>query len=607
MPDKLLLRLVNSWPVTRAPGVAVLTFLLVLAALVSAAMTPDLDELTRFRIGPAQVSSGPTDAGRTQTTRVRLPDHSGEEQALFVPQYGGAAAALDADEHDLQRLQAPGNWGTDRYRDMGLWRIPMTLPAGDKRTVVLVRTEDRLPAGLGEIYAGPLSILQPVHDRISIALKNSKGVFKAAVAISFIAAFGLIYFSSRPMRYVYIFLFLAAIPLVGIAKLQFDPVDRLRSLEGYYLSLHLGLLALALAEWFDRSATEKRRIVMGLACSWAVLAIGDFLVLQFGPSLRVAVLGIVCAALLSYWLTLASFSYRAGGAVQRIVFALFSLFLLALGSYVVLLFTDLAFELRVSMVQFARVLGSLALVGLVAVALQYEYRLFRDRREQVDALERIVSGANLDTDLAARSLRGEIESKALEEERSRLTRDLHDGLSGQLLSLLLKARSGSITPGEVERELEDSLADLRLISTAMDSAGRDLGQAFEAFRLRVETQAANAGMALVWNSPAAGFSGSLDQRQLLSLLRVIQEAVTNALRHSDARVIELSIGEQDGRLTVVVGDDGKGLPPNSTGHGTGLRNMIQRCEQLGGRLLFGPNTGGKGARFDIAIPLSSPG
>ena len=73
----------------------------------------------------------------------------------------------------------------------------------------------------------------------------------------------------------------------------------------------------------------------------------------------------------------------------------------------------------------------------------------------------------------------------------------------------------------------------------------------------------------------------LDQNVCVQLYRIAQEAVTNAIRHSDANVIELGIGPNEGRLELHVKDDGKGMPKDMVSAGLGLLTMRRRAELIG--------------------------
>ena len=88
----------------------------------------------------------------------------------------------------------------------------------------------------------------------------------------------------------------------------------------------------------------------------------------------------------------------------------------------------------------------------------------------------------------------------------------------------------------------------------------------------------------------------------MELLRVLQEAFVNARRHSEARNVELRLRAEDGVLTAVVADDGRGFDAASTREGVGLSAMRERVERLGGGIAVDSRPGG-GTAVTVRVPL----
>lgn len=188
-------------------------------------------------------------------------------------------------------------------------------------------------------------------------------------------------------------------------------------------------------------------------------------------------------------------------------------------------------------------------------------------------------------------------------ERQRIVRDMHDGIGGQLLGLMMQVRGGGASPVEVEQGLQASIADLRLIVDSMDSAEEGLAETMRSFEHRVRPQVEAAGIALDF---VAEVDESLDlgPRPTLQLLRILQEAVTNAMRHSGARRIAVagSAGAQ-GPIRITISDNGTGLP-NGYRRGRGLTSMETRARNLGGALTI--VTGSEGTCLTLEVPVTAP-
>jgi signal transduction histidine kinase len=170
------------------------------------------------------------------------------------------------------------------------------------------------------------------------------------------------------------------------------------------------------------------------------------------------------------------------------------------------------------------------------------------------------------------------------EERQRIVRDMHDGIGGQLLGLMLQVRSGDVEKKQVEEGLQSSIADLRLIVDSMDTADDGLADTLRSFEHRVRAQVEAAGMTLRVEHGLDDSKSGPGPRPTLQILRILQEAVTNAMRHSSGSEIAfISRYDDDGLIRIVIKDNGTGMPADIKG-GRGLASMRNRALAVGGTL-----------------------
>jgi two-component system sensor histidine kinase UhpB len=231
-------------------------------------------------------------------------------------------------------------------------------------------------------------------------------------------------------------------------------------------------------------------------------------------------------------------------------------------------------------------------------------RAVRRRIRQRADLGQTIRLQQAEIQAASAALEQEMRRSAILEERQRLARDMHDGIGGQLASLLARVRTRRISLDQMESELSGGLSELRLLVDSLDAVGESLAEALATFRSRARTQAEAAGMALVWDQAEDLGIATLDPRWILNLYRLLQETVTNAARHSGGDELSILIerlGERD--LSITVEDNGSGYDPETVTRGRGLTNMAIRADQLAARLTFGPGTGGRGARVCIALTV----
>jgi two-component system NarL family sensor kinase len=204
-----------------------------------------------------------------------------------------------------------------------------------------------------------------------------------------------------------------------------------------------------------------------------------------------------------------------------------------------------------------------------------------------------------------------------EQERARLSRDLHDGISQWLVSIKLQIEAGIIRlAGSAEQQqqarssfehtagqLNDVLGEVRRISHDLRPAILDdLGLAAALDHLAHEfTQ---SGAAPVHFS-AEGASAGLPDVVNTVLFRIAQEALTNSERHSGARRIDLTLAHSEGRVLLTVADDGRGFDPEGVAshpqRGIGLRNMMERMEAIGGQLTIASSAAGTSVQASVAI------
>ncbi|HJZ46607.1 MAG TPA: GAF domain-containing sensor histidine kinase, partial [Roseiflexaceae bacterium] len=197
---------------------------------------------------------------------------------------------------------------------------------------------------------------------------------------------------------------------------------------------------------------------------------------------------------------------------------------------------------------------------------------------------------------------------AREEERRRLRRDLHDGLGPQLASqTLLIDTVFRLLPEDMDGATEllqrlksqsqGAIADIRRLVYALRPPALDDLGLVEALREQA-MQYVQSGVQIAVTTP--GPLPALPAAVEVAVYRIVQEALTNVIRHAQASVckIEIAPGQE---LAVTIADDGCGLPSDRR-MGVGLSSMQERAAELGGRLAIEPREGG-GTQVRAWLPL----
>jgi signal transduction histidine kinase len=182
--------------------------------------------------------------------------------------------------------------------------------------------------------------------------------------------------------------------------------------------------------------------------------------------------------------------------------------------------------------------------------------------------------------------------QAIGEERERILTDMHDGLGAQLIATLGGVEHGDETSPQVAAALRACIDDLRLAIDSLQPSDGDLLPVLGTLRYRLENRLKQHGIALDWQVGEVPKLASLTPRQVLHVLRILQEAFTNVLEHAQATRIRVSTAVDAQRVKIDVSDDGRGFAVDEAerdaGAAHGLGRMRSRAKALGGELLVMP-------------------
>jgi signal transduction histidine kinase len=174
-------------------------------------------------------------------------------------------------------------------------------------------------------------------------------------------------------------------------------------------------------------------------------------------------------------------------------------------------------------------------------------------------------------------------AQAVGGERDRIMREIHDGIGSSLLTALASARHRNESP-ETIATLTRSLTDLRVGVDSLEPVGGDAVALLANLRHRMERELRSAGITFGWKVDVCPPLAWLDPVGALHILRILQEAIGNAVSHSEDDHIEVRCRphDHDARAGVLIeiADRGKGFLPASPSRGKGLVNMAARAEAL---------------------------
>ncbi len=197
--------------------------------------------------------------------------------------------------------------------------------------------------------------------------------------------------------------------------------------------------------------------------------------------------------------------------------------------------------------------------------------------------------------------------QAVAAERARIARELHDIVAHHLSVVVLQAAgaraSGRPAAGalqKIERSGREALTEMRrLLGVLREETGRYPQPGVGELRALAESvRAAGLTVDLVVDSDHLALPAAVD----VSVYRIVQEALTNVLKHAGPAHAEVAVGCADGAVTIEVTDDGPGVTAADGSGGQGLTGMRERVAIFGGELRAGPRPGG-GYAVRARLPL----
>jgi signal transduction histidine kinase len=244
------------------------------------------------------------------------------------------------------------------------------------------------------------------------------------------------------------------------------------------------------------------------------------------------------------------------------------------------------------------VVFSLTLLSRITRALTESETLNRELEDRVAA-----KGSELEANYARlQSLERE---RAISAERERMTTDMHDGIGGQLVHALAVIE-GNANFQQLEPILRGALDDLRLIIDSSDPVDGNLLSVLSNFRARNERRVQQGGLRFMWQVTDLPALPDFGPHKILQVLRILQEALTNVLKHAGASEVTVQTGIGNGAsgqeaIVVDVIDNGRGYASGSA-NGRGLGNMRRRALQIGGSIELTTSTAG--SRVRLILPLA---
>ena len=535
---------------------------------------------------------------------LALPHCPGEARALWIFRAGAPYVVTTEQGEQLKSLVDVEPVGA-QYNG----RVPalFALPPGEQRVHVLFQTKPHLFLGLLDVVVGPITLLLP---REAQALEDVVGFGRMGAGILLMAGLLTLFLWLQRRSEASLFWLGAgcvlwgvrgSMYLEGVLTLPARWFELINPLMVLGTAICAAMVCMRLAPTPTRAAGRIFAVLAGAAVLLALVAGAG------GPGMALSIAGCLLAGYLIVWWLLWWLWSRRKELLPRSWLALAAsvvAMLIAGGHDMLMLYRVVVPSTHPYFLfwGFATLLAACLLLSA-----SYVVRRLHQAEVASDTLEHTVKSKTAQLE-ASYALLGESEREAARlHERESLLREMHDGIGAQLMTALRGVERGAFNSEQVQAALQDSLDDLRML---MDSAdmGRHLPGALATWRNRWDPRLAALGLALDWSVEDSVHSATLAPDAVLQLMRILQEATANVVKHAGATrlalQVKLQVGLQGNALHLSLQDNGCGLPDPPPAGGRGLRSMHTRAQLLGGPLTVQRRSDGqRGTVVSIALPL----
>jgi signal transduction histidine kinase len=204
--------------------------------------------------------------------------------------------------------------------------------------------------------------------------------------------------------------------------------------------------------------------------------------------------------------------------------------------------------------------------------------------------------------------------RALEAERTRIARDLHDDLGSSLTEINVLAstgqrpRSGENTHPALFKSIAEKaralVAALDVIVWAVDPEDNSLQSLADYLSGYTREYLSNSSMACRFKIPVTVPNATVDGQIRHEVLMVVKESLNNIVRHADATEVEFQMTVAGDALEICISDNGKGFDPSTDASGHGLKNRSARLANIGGSCRVESHAG-VGTTVHIRLPIPS--
>lgn len=220
-------------------------------------------------------------------------------------------------------------------------------------------------------------------------------------------------------------------------------------------------------------------------------------------------------------------------------------------------------------------------------------------RELLQTLEQRVRDKEAELSASYAQLTEQSKEQARVAERTRILRDMHDGV-GSHISAAIRQLEGGLSPKEdVLQTLQESMDQLKLSIDSMHLPAGDINSVLANVRYRMEPRLVASGISVAWDVDWLPLISRWDEKATRQLQFMVYECISNVLQHAQASEIRIRAHQEAALAVVTIIDNGRGFDVESGGQ-RGLQTLRQRAQSLGAQLQLRSRPGETSVEIAVA-------
>lgn len=490
------------------------------------------------------------------------------------------------------------NWNTPQY-----FVIPNgMLNSGENRFEIRIAALSEETGYLGEIHLAPDEVLRPAYEtRYFIKVALPRLIAGSMLVMSLFM--GILWYLRRSEPVYGWFSIVLLVWAVHNANLFVTNIPVSNHLWDWFWFVTMAWFVIVVTvfvhRFLDRQRPRLERYMMltGLAGSVLLLMLPDSLLYGAGYGMvdnLSLLLGIYPASLLMY-------EYRKQRDAGTYLLLLSGLLLIVFGVHDSLMLNGFISRENGLMMHYSAPLPLLVFSWILLT--RFARALETAERANVELAMR-VEEKHRELEANYKRLRQMERDKVLVMERERIMRDMHDGMGGHLISTLSMVEVSDTSREDILDALHDALDDLRIMIDSLDPVEEDLTTVLAMYRSRIQPRLERSHIAMRWHVTDIPRIPGLGPEKVVQVLRILQEAISNVIKHAGADEISILTRELRYRgvqgVAVEIHDNGTGMTGTGV-NGRGLSNMRRRAEQIGA--VFDLDSDKAGTRVSLWFPL----